>query len=42
MPGSEIFRQIDEAATRDDVLDVLAKPTLGVRAASLLATTRLR
>ena len=25
MPGSEIFRQIDEAATRDDVLDVLAE-----------------
>lgn len=25
MPDSEIFRQIDEAATRDDVLDVLAE-----------------
>ena len=25
MPGSEIFHQIDEAATRDDVLDVLAE-----------------
>lgn len=25
MSGSEIFRQIDEAATRDDVLDVLAE-----------------
>ncbi|MBX7488098.1 LuxR family transcriptional regulator [Qipengyuania sp. GH25] len=25
MPGSEIFRQIDEAATRDEVLDVLAE-----------------
>ena len=25
MPGSEIFRRIDEATTRDDVLDVLAE-----------------